>query len=918
MKKTALIACAFFLSLFAVDCTSSPRKSNSPPLAAQKERPAGFLTMDAASIRARQIHRVSYELFFDLSGAEDHDTTTFTGTAHLRFSLRPNAEDLSETLPVDFYGGRIHELRMNGHDIGAEEIAKWYDGHQLHIPIEELREKTEHDLSIRFEHPYSLDGTGLFRFFDPEDDETYVYSNLEPYAANRVFPCFDQPDLKARYTVTARAPKQWSMIANTLEKDKVNDPEDSDFQVWRFKPSETFSTYVFALIGGNFASWKSAAGTIPLRLFARRSQRKYVDTAQWFKVTREGLKFFPIQFGVPYPYQKYDQVIVPDFPGGAMENVATVTFSERYLFRSRVTEERKRGRTNVILHEMAHMWFGNLVTMKWWNSLWLNESFATFMATWAQDEALQEKEAWKDFFEEKSWAYSEDQLVTTHPIETPVGDTEGAFAQFDGITYGKGAAVLKQLFHLLGEDHFREGLQRYFLKFSGKNTSIRDFFRMMSEASNVDLNHWQRTWLLTEGLNHVQVAWECAADENGRSRIEAMTVLQRPDERDRPLRKHKMTLALLGKSGSKRGTPSLHHLEKIDVLYEGSETPVTEAVGKDCPRMVLPNLGDHDYARFVFDERTRASIQKDLSAVEDPFLRRMIWESLWHEVVEGESSAPEYFALVLKHGENETHAATLELLLSQLYSSQMNSPSIMRYIPETNRAPFFLKLEKLALTKLKTSRPGTDLQLVWFQFFSRVGSSKSARRWAKDWLSGKTTLDGMGVEVDRRWEMIEMLARSRDPDADAQINTALEKDRTDRGKKRALAAEALKPDPETKRKWMTLALDQEPQRTVAEIQSALRALWPVGQEHLAAAELDTYLLGLSTLSGRGPHAEELAGSFAKQGYPAACNESLLRRAQSFVDDQGAALSISVRRTLLEGIQGVERCLRSRRFEHESS
>jgi aminopeptidase N len=297
----------------------------------------------------------------------------------------------------------------------------------------------------------------------------------------------------------------WQVVTNTLSKDTNHvDGRKS----WQFPPSPVFSTYVFALHAGPYAFWKANANGIPIRLFARKSLAKYVDHQEWLKITQQGLMFYGTQFGYPYPFAKYDQIIVPDFNEGAMENVGAVTFSERYIFRTKVTQDKHMRRADTILHEMAHMWFGDLVTMRWWNGLWLNESFATFMSSWAIDQATQFTGIWQTFFTDiKTWAYREDQLVTTHPIELPVPDTDHAEANFDGITYGKGASTLKQLSFYLSEDDFREGLQRYFQKYAFKNTTLTDFIQMLSEASSQDLSKWQHSWLQTTGVNTIQTAW---------------------------------------------------------------------------------------------------------------------------------------------------------------------------------------------------------------------------------------------------------------------------------------------------------------------------------------------------------------------------------------------------------------------------
>ncbi len=895
MRKLALLALAAWFAA----CSSPALKTT----AGAKTSPHAALSMDDASIRARQLKNVAYDLEFDFT--QSATTDNYPGKTKIRFELRPEADDLSEWLALDFYGGELSRLEINGHLISTGEVTQWFNGHQLLIPIEEFKDGVKHELVLEWTHPFSKDGNGLYRFTDAEEKRTYLYTNLEPYNANKVFPCFDQPDLKATYAIKARAPKDWTVVANARESSVVEAPEGT--RLWTFPATAAFSTYVFALMAGDYHVWKSMAGEIPLRLFARKSQRKFVDTAGWFKTTRAGLQFYPMQFGIPYPYGKYDQILVPDLTAGAMENVAAVTFNERYAPRSKVTAEQIRSRDNVILHEMAHMWFGDLVTMKWWNGLWLNESFATFMAAWAQADAMKDKEAWKDFFSEKAGAYREDALVTTHPVETPVADTEEAFANFDAITYGKGASILKQLYHLMGEDHFREGLQRYFMRFAGRNTSIHDFFQMMSEASGEDLGRWQRTWIQTEGLNHVQVAWECGAGPGGKQVIQSMTLLQRSDSTARPLRKHQTKIALLGQA-----TDSDHLVvkNKFSLTYENSETPVKDAIGEPCPSAVFPNFGDEDYARAVLDERSLKRLEKSLSHVEDPLLRAMIWDSLWQQLVEGELAASRFAELVFRHASQETHPASLQEILSFLRGGVART-SVARHLKDSERGPFFAKLERWSMKELESAKAGSDLQLVWFEFVTQAANSKSSRRWARELLDGKRKIQGLDLDVERRWQLVTLLSRSGDSEAAARIAAQKEADPGDRGEKKAAAASAIAPDLEIKQKWLAEVLAEKPPSSPATLKAALRGLWPLEQEELAQEEVASYLLGLTSLSSRGAEAEEVLSTYAWAAMPALCKPAIAHRFHHFLEQEGAGLSVSTRRTLMEGLQGIERCLKAR-------
>ena len=497
--------------------SATPGKPGVPPTA---------LTRELAWLRAHQVSQVSYVLWFGVD--EEHED--FDGRAVVNFELRdlrrslttpvagkgtepphdPSHEpshdlykdlkELAQVIALDFEGGTIHSISINGAMVDPKELpgkhGSRYDGHRVYFNANELAASGANRIEIGFSHPFATDGYGFERYRDPVDKQVYVYTNFEPYGAHRMFPCFDQPDLKASFELTVEAPEEWEVIANTMERDvSTVDGRKS----WAFPLSPVISPYVFALHAGPFQVWKQDANGIPMRLFARRSLKPYIDPKDWFEPTKRGLEFYSGLFAYPYPYSKYDEIIAPDFTAGAMENVAAITFSERYISRSTPTTEDRRDIASVILHEMAHQWFGDLVTMKWWNGLWLNESFATFMSAKSLDEATDFQGSWLSFNRGKNNAYWEDQLVTTHPIEVPVSDTDQAESIFDGISYGKGASVLKQLMFYLGDDDFSEGLRRYFQKYALRNTTTHDFIKTLSEASGKDLAKWQKTWLQTSG-----------------------------------------------------------------------------------------------------------------------------------------------------------------------------------------------------------------------------------------------------------------------------------------------------------------------------------------------------------------------------------------------------------------------------------
>jgi len=879
---------------------SVPRRLADPAREADAQPPASALTREMASARARQVRNAAYRLWFRL----DADRESYEGRVVIDFDLDEGAEG---ELSVDFQDGVIRALSINGKRVLAEKVAERYDGNRLRFDPGELAAEGGNRIEIAFAHAYSTTGNGLHRFEDPVDGRVYTYSNFEPYNANRMFPCFDQPDLKASYELTVEAPRDWVVISNTPERE-VTTVEDRSS--WRFPPSPVFSTYVFALHAGPYASWEGDASGIPIRLFARQSLAPYVDHAEWLEVTRQGLAFFDANFAYPYPYGKYDQVIVPDFNSGAMENVAAVTFSERYVSRSKITDDTGRDRANTILHEMAHMWFGDLVTMRWWNGLWLNESFATWAAAWAVEDATRFGGGWHDFFAGmKRWAYWEDQLVTTHPIEVAVSDTDQAFANFDGITYGKGASVLKQLAFFLGEDEMRAGLERYFWRFALGNTTLGDFMLALSDSSDRHLAQWQALWLESPGLNGLEVSWTCAAEQDS-SVISGLTLRQSPSEWSGVLRPHRTRIGLYSTRDWKRmGDP-------ITVSYEGAETAVEQAVGRPCPGFVYPNDGDYDFVKVTLDPVSLAAVRSNIVRLEDPLLRQQLWHTLWEMVVDGRLSAREYADAALSQAGAEGNTLVLAALLETLVLPNPGSASILKYLPDAEREVYRGRMEAAFLSGLERAPAGSDLQLVWTFALLRVARSPQTLALLEGLLDGAVELDGLRVDQDRRWELIRALARVGAPSARERIARELEKDPTDTGRKQAIASEASLPDAEIKAVWRARIAGEEGTEPLADAQlrMAMHAYHQLGQEELRESSVDWFFATLPDFAAT--RDEDLVDDFTVSMFPALCDERLIRKTDALLAS-GTRLPAAVEKNLRKARQEEERCLRARRLNATS-
>ena len=918
MKIKPHLSLLFFLSttlLLISGCSTGLRKNSASPQTQSlktggeiAENPSHrALSRDAAAIRARQISHVAYGLWFDVDATHED----FRGRTVIHFQLKEKAAEASSDLLLDFDSGEIQSMTLNGNSIWSTpedetQNKARYDGFRIHFKLSELQPGSNR-IEIAYAHRYSATGNGLHRFQDPVDNKVYLYSNFEPFNAHLMFPCFDQPDLKASYELTVQAPEAWTVISNTQEREVGTIDGKAS---WTFPPTPVFSTYLFALHAGPFAVWKSDADGIPIRLFARKSLASYVDSAEWLEITRQGLEFYGNEFGYAYPFAKYDQVIVPDFNSGAMENVGAVTFSERFVFRSKVTQDRHRGRANVILHEMAHMWFGDLVTMRWWNGLWLNESFATLMASIAVDKATRFKGEWQAFFAgNKRWAYWDDQLVTTHPVEVPIPDTDHAFANFDGITYGKGASVLKQLSYFLGEDDFREGLQRYFQKFAYRNTAMIDFIRMLAEAAGKNLTEWQHVWLQLAGLNSIQADWAC---EEGK--VSRLSLLQKAPETNPELRSHRATLALYQwpKGGPKKGA-ALSVKKTFEVDYSKAETPVPAAIGAPCPDLVYPNHNDLDYVKVVLDPVSLKAAREHLAQIDSSFARQMLWHTLSEMVVHAQMPAQAFADTVMSQGTAEKDTQVLKSILTPISSRDGNWPSIQKFLSGETLKQYQIKIEDFLKKHLETSPPGSDLQLVYWQAYVDAAFSEGAAQYLRSILDNKKKISGLKIEQERRWEIVKTLSSLGIAEASDLIQAELKKDPTDLGKKESMSAEASIPTAENKALWLKRILRKSDQPADLEFKSAqlLKAahyFHSIGQEEFTRSAIEPYFEALPKLAASEDesYVQGVTGSL----FPSLCEQSIVNRVTQFLN-ANSELPAAVLKSLKTSRQREERCILAR-------
>jgi aminopeptidase N len=728
------------------------------------------LTRQEATERASHVRVASTTVELDLSQAPSRDAATYRSTTQLHFS----SSSPGATTFVDLSAAGVHEVVLNGRPLDPTSV---FDGQRIHLP--ELAAINE--LRIVADCAFMRTGEGLHRFFDPVDGNAYLYSHFETSDAQRMYACFDQPDLKSAFELTVIAPEGWEVVSN-LTPDAGPEPTADGKARWHFPPSPRMSTYITALIAGPYHvvrdSYPGREGIIPLGLFCRQSLAQFLDAEELFTVTKQGFEFFERAFDLAYPFGKYDQLFVPEFNAGAMENAGAVTILEDYVFRSRTTDAAYERRAETILHEMAHMWFGDLVTMRWWDDLWLNESFASYMAVLAQAEATRWTNAWTTFANiEKTWAYRQDQLPSTHPISAHVPDIESVHANFDGITYAKGASVLKQLVAWVGREQFFSGLRVYFDRHAWSNTSLRDLLSVLEDASGRDLSLWSKEWLETAGVNTIRPRFSVDAE----GRFTDFAVVQEATSDHPQLRSHRLAIGLYD-----RTEQGLVRREQVELDVTGAETPVPQLVGVPRGDLVLVNDDDLTYGKIRLDSDSLATITGSIGEIADPLARALCWAAAWDMTRDAEMAARDYLRLVLAGIDAETDIGVVQSLLrqAQLAVERFAVPDFH----DTGLAMLADGCERLLLA----AAPGSDFQLAFIRALAACAHSDAHLNLIAELLDGRRELPGLTVDTELRWTLLRRLVVTGRAD-EAAIETELARDTTAAGKRHALSLQASRP-----------------------------------------------------------------------------------------------------------------------------
>ena len=844
------------------------------------------LTRAEAAERAELLRVSGYDVALDLTQGPER----FGSVSRIRFECdRPGASTW-----VDVTAAEVSSVVLNGTALDPSSVA----GRRLSLT--DLQ--AENELVVVGSFEYSRTGEGLHRFVDPADGDVYLWSETVLFNANRIFACFDQPDLKAPLRLSVQAPDDWIVLSNGAGTQLARGR-------WEFDETPPLSTYFMVVVAGPYASAYSSHDGVDLGVHCRRSLADHLDADELFEITRQSFDYYHRIFGIRYPFgRKYDQAFVPEFNAGAMENPGCVTFTDKYIFRSRVTDSSRQGRAETIAHELAHMWFGDLVTMRWWDDLWLNESFAEYMGTLTLAEATRFRSAWTTFCAStKAWGYRQDQLPSTHPIAADVTDTISAHLNFDGISYAKGAGVLKQLVAWVGFKPFLAGVRAYFDEHAWGNTSLDDLLRALERSSGRDLRAWSREWIETAGVNELRPEVEIDAD----GRYRAAAVLQSAPPEHPTLRSHRIAIGLydivrapgredLLREARPSGGDRLVRRDRLELDVVGERTPVPALDGVPVPDLLLLNDDDLTWAKIRLDARSlRAALDGWLCRIDESLPRALLWAATWDMVRDGELAAGDYLELVF-----ESIAPEQEITLVQdiLTRARIAIDTFGRPEVRDRRLAAFARR---CLELLLEAEPAGDLQLAYARAYAGAAAEASDVDRICGWLAGRDVPDGLAIDAEFRWIIVRRLAALGVLDA-ADIDAERGRDQTSSGAEWAHTARASLPSAEAKESaWRTVFEAREASNET--VRAVVRGFWQREQVELLASYVERYFEELPEVwASRTPI---MAERITEQMFPA------IAVSPHTVALTDAALATDpvpgMRRLLVEGRADLERALRAR-------
>ena len=794
------------------------------------------LTRDEAAQRAAAVHVTAYELDFDLTIGDQ----IFRSESRIQFAV---TADATSTF-VDIRPERLVRVTLDGREL---ESALVDDGRMALTGLP----AGPHELIVVADLAYTNTSQGLHRFTDPADGETYVYSAMFLDQASSGYACFDQPDLKAPFTVTMSVDPRWVAVSNAAGT-QVSPGR------WEFATTEPLATYFTVVAAGPYHRVESVHDGIPLAVYGRASLAASLDAQapEILAVTAACFDRYHELFGVRYPFGKYDQAFVPEFSAGAMENPGCVTFRDDFIFTSAVTDAEREHRAVVIAHEMAHMWFGDLVTMRWWDDLWLNESFANYLGYRVTAEATEFTGAWTEFaVGEKAWGYAADQRASSHPVapET-VASAADALLNFDGISYAKGASVLRQLVAWLGDDAFLAGLRAHITAHAFANATLADLLDALAAASGRDVAAWARVWLRTAGVSTLRP--EVRLDSQGR--YESVAIGQtapaaRPGS-EPVLRPHRITVA----TGVAGDGGALRLRDIIGVSVQGARTAVDALTGLPEADLLLVNYGDLTYAKIRLDPASMSRLAGTLPSIGDRLTRALLWGAAWDMTRDSELPATEFISLCGAALPDEEDVAIFAKVAQYAVDH-----AIDRYLTPGQRLAARQSLAAACRAALAGAQAGSGRQLVAARWLIRCAGQDDAG-WMRSWLDDPAAAPaGLVVDRDLRWALHEQLAAHGALSAE-EIAAEYAGDRTLTGGTHAARCRALRPDPEAKaRAWARLIDDDSVSGRL--LAATADGFWRAGQDDLTRSYVQRYVTDMPRMAGR--RVPDVAEQIARLAYP---------------------------------------------------
>ncbi|WP_416530879.1 aminopeptidase N [Streptomyces coelicoflavus] len=824
------------------------------------------LTRDEAQTRSRLLDVHHYAIDLDLTRGDE----TFDSRTVIRFTVRGDT-DSTDTF-VEVKPAELRTVTLDGHPLDPAALD------ENRLALKNLA-PGEHELRVDAAMRYSRTGEGMHRFTDPTDGETYVYTQLFLDDVQRVYAAFDQPDLKAVFDLTVTAPEGWTVLANGIT-------EHTGDGRWKAATTPLISTYLVAVAAGPWHSVRTEHRGLPFGIHCRRSLAPHLDADadELLDVTRACFDRYHEKFTEPYPFDSYDQAFVPEFNAGAMENPGLVTFRDEFVFRSAVTETQRQTRAMVIAHEMAHMWFGDLVTLRWWDDIWLNESFAEYMGYQTTAEATRFTDTWTDFgVTRKAWGYDADQRPSTHPVAPEdVQDTASALLNFDGISYAKGASALRQLVAWLGEKDFLAGINTHFERHKFANASLADFIDSLAAATDRDVHAWADAWLRTTGVDTLTPS---ITGDNGSRALTVHRTGERP---------HRIAVGLYDQDPGEEGRLTPRERLDIDVPQDGPRP-----IGK-LPALVVLNDGDLSYAKIRFDAGSFHAVRESLSGLPDPLTRAVVWNALRDAVRDGELPAATYLDIARTHLPHETDLALVDGVLA-FAAGQVAD----RYVTPRQRPAALNTLAELCRDLIRRTEDGDHPGLRLIAVRHRISTAAHPDTIAA-WLADGTVPGGPELDPELRWRILTRLAVLGATDETA-IAAELDNDPSATGQEGAARCRAALPDADAKaRAWDAMFASDDLSNYL--FTATAQGFWQPEQADLVRDYVPRYYTEAVALAARrGPAIADAAGRWA---FPAhAVDADTLRLGQECL--AGADPIPALRRKLTDQLDDLARALRVR-------